>query len=434
MNRRKLKNKDFRPKTKKEKRNGPRNKINRLPANSSNIFSSIIFDNTPDESAIGVGPKSMYFHQRNTGERAKTFIGTYLVTNFSYEGAIANRMRYDHFERCFFKVVRTLKKLDWKNIFACVKPKEIVAAENELNEALREDGSLANTIIPRFQRAIENPKCSEDSLVSFTNQITAAERRRKELKPIIETLQTALKSEEDKFQPYHNIDEQIEMLQNNPQAEDLRLRAKADIMKILTRIGLVFGINRDKGKEITATINFADGLVRTIKFYPQKYYAEIDHGKGKPEIVKFDHGHHPSYKLTEADAREVYRLYDHGNGICQKEIAPMMGVTRGVIYNILSGKQYPHLYKELNGSPPMNIGNRGKHKLGEKEVLEIWRIHLDGMIQPEICKVMGVSGVTLSNVLTGKRFYDLYIENKLKPRKNRFLNGKSQQSYRCRGS
>jgi hypothetical protein len=74
----------------------------------------------------------------------------------------------------------------------------------------------------------------------------------------------------------------------------------------------------------------------------------------------------------------VYRLYDHGNGICQKEIAPMMGVTRGVIYNILIGKQYPHLYKELNGSPPINIGNRGKHKLGEKEAREIWEMHLEG--------------------------------------------------------
>jgi hypothetical protein len=375
----------------------------------------------------------MYFHQRNTGERAKTFIGTYLVTSFSYEGAIANRMRYDHFEKCFFMVVRKLKKLDWKNIFAAVKPKEIIAAETELNDALREDDSLANTLIPKIQRAIDNPKCSEDSLVDFTNQITAARRRRKELLPRIDTLRAALKSEEDKFQPYHNIDEQIEMLQNNPQAEDLRLRAKADIMKIVTRIGLVFGFDSDKGKEITATINFTDGLIRTIKFYPQKYCAVMDHGKGKPKIVRFDHGHHPLYKLTEDDAREVYRLYDHGNGICQKDIVPIMGVTRGIIYNILIGKQYPHLYKELNGSPPINIGNRGKHKLGGKEALEIWAMHLDGMTQPEICKVIGVSGVTLSNILTGKRFYGLYIENRLKPRKNRFLNGKSQQSYRCRG-
>jgi hypothetical protein len=56
-------------------------------------------------------------------------------------------------------------------------------------------------------------------------------------------------------------------------------------------------------------------------------------------------------------------------------------------------------------------------------------MHLDGMIQTEICKVIGVSGVTLSNILTGKRFYGLYLENKLKPRKNRQLNGATGPSY-----
>jgi DNA invertase Pin-like site-specific DNA recombinase len=48
MNRRKLVNKEFRPKTKKEKQNGLKNKVNRLPEKSSNLFSSIIFDYTPD--------------------------------------------------------------------------------------------------------------------------------------------------------------------------------------------------------------------------------------------------------------------------------------------------------------------------------------------------------------------------------------------------
>ena len=50
----------------------------------------------------------------------------------------------------------------------------------------------------------------------------------------------------------------------------------------------------------------------------------------------------PNAKLTEANVREIKRLWK-GGGIKQKQIAAMFGVSRSVISMIVTGKAWAHV-------------------------------------------------------------------------------------------
>ena len=111
----------------------------------------------------------------------------------------------------------------------------------------------------------------------------------------------------------------------------------------------------------------------------------------------------PARRLTDDAAREIHALYAAGFPV--GDIARRFGVSKALVYRVCSGRSWRHLnlppVRRSGGPSPLSGEANGRSKLTREQVLEIRRLHAQGISQAELARRYGVSAASINHVVNG---------------------------------
>jgi DNA invertase Pin-like site-specific DNA recombinase len=255
---------------------------------SRNLFSRMVFD-----AETG---RTMNFHDKG-GEKM------FLVS--AYEaGKKAKRIRYELMER---GVLEFLGDVDWRSVANDGDPKELEGLKLRLNEVATEIDRL-NRVIARDTKLVDDPDTDYETAKFMQKGLAEKDARLGQLTEARDKITAELNAERAKIGVIQDPAELAKLIRNKRKAVDIRLRLHQELKRRISRIELNFrdksfitealdtleskrgklGEERDfikKMREITCTIQFANGVERRLLFqtgFPGDVYRMlvVEPGKG----------------------------------------------------------------------------------------------------------------------------------------------------------
>jgi DNA invertase Pin-like site-specific DNA recombinase len=224
---------------------------------AENLFSGILFDVTEEPH------RSICYQMKSSSAHA------FLISRWKI-GMLNHRIRYSRFETAFLAF---LNDLDWRSVASESEPAELVQAQKELEKA-QEELSKNNRLIDSRNRALAE-ETDVNVIRTLSRQLTEYESR---VSPLAERLNAAelkVESVRSRLATVSAPDKLLDLIrQNSPEANDIRLRLRAEIRKRINRIDLTFGatiLGGGAGVEpgtgrIVAKTQFVNGAQRMLVF------------------------------------------------------------------------------------------------------------------------------------------------------------------------
>jgi hypothetical protein len=214
---------------------------------ASNLFPGLVFDG----SARPV--RSMNFQHQDARRK-------YLYTRCDSSDPKQHRINYGKFETAF---LHFLQDLDWKVIANESRSLEEIGIQERLEVVLSEVDRVSR-LITKYNKAMDGDDVTTDTLKVLAGKLVQNQAKMNSLTAQKEELQSSLETVKAKFASLENASELIAAIRY-PENNEMRLRARAEIRKRVSRIDFDFE-HIPIPSVSTGVIHFVNGAIRAIVF------------------------------------------------------------------------------------------------------------------------------------------------------------------------